>query len=161
MKGIIRSQGSLIAENLYERKIDFASEWKVDEDKNVLFLGLSLFHSSNRGKYQGNLLESQSDIENLLRKNSKWNSSYLHIQQDFIKKYISPIYSGPVGFDMLADKDGEINPCVEINIRRTMGHVAIEVEKMLREESDSNTKKIIHEYFPDNVFSIKRLVNEN
>jgi hypothetical protein len=41
-------------------------------------------------------------------------------------------YQGPFGIDMMvvstADKDGFLlHPCVEINLRRTMGHVALAI----------------------------------
>ena len=39
-------------------------------------------------------------------------------------------YVGPVGIDMLADKDGRVNPCVEINLRHTMGMTAAALYKL-------------------------------
>lgn len=160
MKGIIRSQGSLVAEKLYDRNIDFASEWYIEKNGNITFSGLSLFKSSNRGKYQGNILISQDDIQKFLINNSKWNNSILNTQELFIKKYISPFYCGPVGFDMLVDRNGDINPCVEINIRRTMGHVSIEIEKALHNNTNPHIRRTFEDLFPDNIFSLKRLLNE-
>ena len=36
-------------------------------------------------------------------------------------------YEGPVGVDMMVLHDRMIHPCVEINLRRTMGHVALNI----------------------------------
>ena len=51
---------------------------------------------------------------------------------DALHEVIGHQYTGPFGVDMmiLAKSDGNgflIHPCVEINLRHTMGHVAIEM----------------------------------
>ena len=42
---------------------------------------------------------------------------------------ISPLYTGPFGIDMMVVRNNHdehvLHPCVELNLRRTMGHVAL------------------------------------
>ena len=61
-------------------------------------------------------------------------------------------YKGPLGVDMMIVKDylaGEyfLHPCVEVNLRRTMGHVAlslssimVDVKKVMQIVADNNFK---------------------
>ena len=44
------------------------------------------------------------------------------LEEDDIRAFS---YVGPIGVDMLVGADGRINPCVELNWRMTMGHVAL------------------------------------
>ncbi|MDE7401971.1 MAG: hypothetical protein K2M87_01005 [Muribaculaceae bacterium] len=123
-RGIIRKQGSLIIEKAYIRNLDFASEWYI-ENGEVEFIGYSVFNVSNRGKYHGNLLLNQKEIIKLIETKCYWDPYIIKHQKNAIKSIIAPSYSGPLGIDMLATASGAINPCVEINLRYTMGHIAI------------------------------------
>ena len=62
-------------------------------------------------------------------------------------------YAGPFGVDMMVVRGEDndtflLNPCVEINLRRTMGHVALELSKqcpsghVMRVEYSDNTYKL-------------------
>ena len=46
-------------------------------------------------------------------------------QQKILNEVIAPHYEGLFGVDLLVTADGRINPCVEINLRRTMGHATL------------------------------------
>lgn len=126
--GVIRRQGSVIAEPSWNRVFDFASEWMVSNGEPV-FLGMSVFETSSRGKYHKNIQGSQKELFQLIKsKIPEFSLNLIEAQQEVIKKIISPFYEGCLGIDMLADSLGEINPCVELNLRRTMGHVALAQE---------------------------------
>lgn len=123
--GTIKKQKCLIAEPAWRRKLDFATEWIIENQK-ARFIGYSVFETSSRGKYHGNMEASQSDILNtILREAPSFHSGYIYAQKNVIDSLISPFYSGPLGIDMLADTEGRINPCVEINLRHTMGLINI------------------------------------
>lgn len=124
--GILKSQGSIIADPAWKRTLDFASEWVVTDGKPC-FLGWAAFLTSDRGKYHGNLSLSQNELRNLIKdKTTRFaEEEILNYQYEGLSKFISPFYDGYLGIDMLADEDGKINPCVEINLRITMGHVAL------------------------------------
>lgn len=125
VSGAIRRQGSVIGEIGIERILDFATLWKIDQHK-VNFLGLSLSLSDGRGKYDGNMYSAQDRLrEYILQKAPAFNQRVLDSQKEFISQYLSPFYNGFLGIDMMADEAGYVYPCVEINLRRTMGHVAM------------------------------------
>lgn len=123
--GAIKRQGSVMGEYGYDRKIDFASEWICSKGE-VSFIGLSLFATSSNGTYIGNQSLSQENIFNILMQNSHfWGWNIIESQRKVIESLIAPLYDGPLGIDMLIDNDGNINPCVEINVRMTMGMATI------------------------------------
>lgn len=123
LRGIIRRQGSVMMEKAYERRLDFATEWDC-RDGSANFLGYSVFNVSRRGKYQSNQTGTQEDLTNLIRKSAPgWNSRIIESQKGAIEKIIAPFYEGPAGIDMLVTEKGAIHPCVEINLRHTMGMV--------------------------------------
>ena len=73
----------------------------------------------------------------------RFRRKFLEIQKlliKFIQKEISPHYSGILGVDMFLYSDNSeilIHPCVEINLRLTMGYVA----RILFDKFINNTKK--------------------
>lgn len=123
--GGIRRQGSVIGENAFRRAADFATEWWI-ENGSASFLGLSFFRTSPEGRYLGNLIDSQDIISQKIAAASPlWSQDIIDAQKTVIDEIIAPQYSGPLGIDMLADVNGAVNPCVEINLRQTMGLAAI------------------------------------
>ena len=123
--GIIKKQGSVMAEPAWDRVFDFASEWFI-KDHKATFVGYSVFKTSSRGKYHGNINDSQEIIRTLIKKSTpEFDENVIKAQQQVIDKIISPFYEGPLGIDMLSDSEGRINPCVEINLRFTMGHIPL------------------------------------
>lgn len=134
----IRRQGSVMAEKALLSVGDFASLWYCENAK-AEFHGFSRFLTyGDGGKYAGNLVAPQEMIL----------QSILDLGVDRIKldeiiagletaltACIAHIYSGPVGVDMLAYKkengEVEIAPCIEVNLRYTMGFVAEGLAKKL------------------------------
>ena len=45
-----------------------------------------------------------------------------------IQNVLTDGYEGPLGIDMLVTSQGIIHPCVEINLRNTMGSILIHPE---------------------------------
>lgn len=123
--GSISRQGSVLAEPGYNRKLDFATEW-ICKDGDPVFLGVSVFKTSPRGKYQSNISAAQPELSQLITEACPgWDNRFIEAQRETLQKMIAPFYSGAVGIDMLCDEESNINPCVEINLRITMGHVQI------------------------------------
>ena len=121
VRGVIATQGSVMAEKAYARKLDFATEWHCRDGK-AHFAGYSVFETSRRGKYHRNLHGTQTELEAMIRTASdSWNDGILEKIRVAIEQLIAHLYSGPLGIDMLVTDSGTVNPCVEINLRRTMG----------------------------------------
>ncbi|MDE6340197.1 MAG: hypothetical protein K2K97_10500 [Muribaculaceae bacterium] len=138
LRGIIHSQGSVMGEVAYTKKIDFATEWECDNGK-AMFLGVSTFYTSPRGKYQANIIKSQEEIIDFLLTNTNvhlpGNNLAIIIarQKLLLENYVTPYYSGPLGIDMMITGNSNIHPCVEINIRNTMGRVAIDMFNRMKD----------------------------
>lgn len=139
--GFIRKQGSVMGERAFDRIADFATEWMIS-DGRVDFLGLSLFNTTSEGRYLGNRHLTQEEIDTTLKAlTPHWSNDVMEAQpnnvieaqrNDIIEAQrqallaiIAPGYFGPVGIDMLIATDGTLNPCVEINLRHTMGIIAL------------------------------------
>ena len=155
LRNVIVKQGSVMVEPYYNKVKDFGMEFVSDGNGSVSYIGLSLFQTSN-GAYTGNILASEEEKENLI-------SRYIPIdllktvQQKICTKmgsWLKDQYTGVFGIDMMVvrrdDGDGFLlHPCVEINLRRTMGHVAISLTeltsglpKLMKIEYDSNIYKM-------------------
>ena len=125
--GVIRRQGSIMAEPLHKVVQDFAMEFKCDNGQ-AAFSGYSLFSTRHYG-YAGNLLVSDENIEKIL---TQWVSQNdLHLLQNsltqYIERHIAPQYDGFLGVDMFIyqqDNEYKLNPMVEMNLRMTMGIAA-------------------------------------
>ena len=125
---IMDRQGFIMMEPLYDKVKDFALEFE-STNSGVRYLGLSLFKTIN-GAYAGNILASEADKRMMLGK-------YISMELiDGLAERISAIltvffhesYRGPFGIDMMVVRDGgklKVHPCVELNLRRTMGFVAL------------------------------------
>ena len=124
--GVIRRQGAIMAEKMYDVVQDFAMEFHCNNG-NAVFSGYSLFSTMHYG-YAGNLLWSDNAIEEHL---CQWTTieSLHEIRQSilqFLQTKIAPFYHGYLGVDMFIYNDNgfKINPMVEINLRMTMGMAA-------------------------------------
>lgn len=126
-------QGGVLIEPLWDKALDFATEWECADGK-VCFRGYSLFNNSGKCNYSGNIVAPQAQLREQILK---------HCSEEVLKEsegllaqaltdIIAPYYSGPLGVDMLCDKTGAINLCVELNLRMTMGHVALELYERCR-----------------------------
>ena len=155
LRNVIVKQGSVMVEPYYNKVKDFGMEFVSDGNGSVSYIGLSLFQTSN-GAYTGNILASEEEKENFI-------SRYIPIdllktvQQKICAKmgsWLKDQYTGVFGIDMMVvrrdDGDGFLlHPCVEINLRRTMGHVAISLTELtsglpqlMKIEYDSNIYKM-------------------
>ena len=155
VRHVIEKQGSVMVEPYYNKVKDFGMEFVSDGKGLVSYVGLSLFQTSN-GAYTGNILASKDEKEHMISR---------YISVDLLKAIRQKIctlmgvllkdrYAGAFGIDMMVvrrdDGDGFLlHPCVEINLRRTMGHVAISLTehcsglpKLMRIEYNSNVYKI-------------------
>jgi len=121
----------------YAKVKDFGMEFVCDEQGRIGYLGLSLFHTSN-GAYTGNIL---TDEEQKIEMISHYITVDLlvSVQQNIchiLEGVLKGSYTGPFGVDMMVvareDQQGFwLHPCVEINLRRTMGHVALSLTRQV------------------------------
>ena len=133
VQNVIEKQGSVVLEPYYHKVKDFGMEFESDGKGQIKYLGLSLFHTKN-GAYTGNLIASEEEKEKIL--SNYISADLLKIIREIICDKLGALYAnkyqGSFGIDMMVvatdEKDGFLlHPCVEINLRRTMGHVALSI----------------------------------
>ena len=155
LRHVIEKQGSVMVEPYYNKVKDFGMEFFSDGRGAVSYVGLSLFQTSN-GTYTGNILADEEEKQDMI-------SHYIPVDlirsiQEKICAFMGTLlkdrYAGAFGIDMMVirrdDGDGFLlHPCVEINLRRTMGHVAISLSehcsalpRLMKIEYNSNVYKI-------------------
>ncbi|MCH5225580.1 MAG: hypothetical protein J1D77_06245 [Muribaculaceae bacterium] len=135
--GVIKKQGSLIAEPAWEKSLDFATEWWISKGE-AKFIGFSVFKASSRGKYHGNIEGTQEKLKEIIKTDCPgFDPSLIELQRLGLNAILGTDYSGPLGIDMLSDSEGNVNPCVEINLRLTMGFINIPEGRKILQESNS------------------------
>ena len=131
LRNLLSVQGSVIAEPYYNKVKDFGMEFTCTASGEVLYDGLSLFQTAN-GAYTGNILATESVKQGMI---SRYVSADLldDVRRNVCSR-LAPLlagnYTGPFGIDMMIVSHHEgllLHPCVEINMRRTMGHAALAI----------------------------------
>ena len=127
-RNVVDTQGSVMVEPYYNKVKDFGMEFFSDGVGGIDYLGLSVFHTTN-GAYTGNILATEKVKREMI-------SHYISMDlieniQGKICRELSEVfngkYRGSFGIDMMLvnGEQCQLHPCVEINLRRTMGHVAL------------------------------------
>lgn len=134
-----------MVEPLYNKVKDFGMEFRRDAEGRVHYLGLSLFQTVN-GAYTGNILATEAVKRDIMRRYvdlALLDEITARLETELIVLFSilpsdSSLSTLRFGVDMMivaknatsslenAECDGFLlHPCVEINLRRTMGHVAL------------------------------------
>ena len=138
VSNIIFRQGGVTVEPYYNKVKDFGMEFEMLDGK-VHYLGLSLFDTV-KNAYTGNLLCSEEEKIEMMKKYISEDVLLSARQKiiDIVEPALKENYNGPFGVDMMiAAKDGQLElvSCIELNLRRTMGHVALELAKIAKPQS--------------------------
>lgn len=133
---ILCQQGALEVEPRYRRLADFAMEYRVSRE-GVQPLGLSVFQTAEHGGYIANLVGEESLLLQMLPEAVR-----LLLPQvtsalvPMLKELVGTTYEGPLGIDMMAVENPQggisLHPCVEMNLRPTMGYVALHAYRCFR-----------------------------
>lgn len=129
VEAVLRRQGGIEVEPFYRRIRDFALEFRAVRGGGVTYEALSVFETSDSGAYTGGLVDSE---ERLLEYIMPVAGSYLWPRlktacERRLSELLADSYAGPLGVDMMVVEvagDSRLHPCVEINLRNTMGRVA-------------------------------------
>jgi hypothetical protein len=135
--GFVNEQGYVIVEPFLNKVLDLGFLFELKNGK-ISYLGTSNFSTNKKGQYQGNYLNGLPD--NL---NKEIISFAKFIPGKIIQPLIKTIeasdlakyYEGNFGIDTLIflDENSElkINPCLEINVRQSMGLLSLNLEKLI------------------------------
>lgn len=132
-RNIIERQGGIMVEPYYNKVKDFGMEFLAHADGSVTYEGLSLFQTIN-GAYSGSIIDTEAEKQMILERYvpAQLLETTLNTISEVLSHNLKNRYQGPLGVDMMivADADNQLrlHPCVELNLRRTMGHVALSFE---------------------------------
>lgn len=129
----IRKMGGIIGERWYNKVRDFAMLFKVTHTQ-VEFIGYSLFDNEESGTYRQGYLLSNEEIESRLGCTQQLHELrgrlLLILNELFAPFFGQPWQLGYIGIDMMLYSSLPtphspllIHPCVEMNVRCTMGVV--------------------------------------
>ena len=126
IEGALKRQGSLLCEVGLDRLQDFAIECEC-RDGLVMLTGYSIFDSDFHSQFGSGRVAPMDELHQILSGlYHDFDSVSVQVLQA-IEALIAPHYNGPLGIDMMIyrDENGTIalNPCVEVNLRMTMGMV--------------------------------------
>lgn len=131
INGALRKQGCVSIECGLEKVQDFAMEFYAADKGEIRYEGLSVFATEERGAYTGNVLEDQPSMRRRLTRLTG-EDALDQVQETLagvLKEVFGGVYTGYLGVDMLIYRTQEgayaIHPCLEINMRYTMGMVAL------------------------------------
>lgn len=145
IRSILRKQGGIELQPFYERVADVAMEFRFT-DGAAEFVGLSLFTTNEAGAYTGSVVADDSVLQGMFCATAEM---FVHGSSEEIIRSLAtirtalerllpevlPSIEGYVGVDMmlvlLPGGSIALHPCVEINLRRTMGLVAILMRRHL------------------------------
>jgi len=133
----IRKMGGIMGENWYNKVQDFAMLFYVGKDK-VDFVGYSLFDNDESGTYRaGKLLSNDKIVEFLCSKQNlpqeildRTKDNLLYVLNEMFTPFFGKDWEvGYIGIDMMIvkgnmGKGNSLHPCIEMNLRCTMGVVA-------------------------------------
>lgn len=142
----LHRQGGIEVQRWYRREADGALEFGSCESGRVEFVGCSLFSTAENGAYAGHLVDKADALK--MRFLQTWRQTsadalpasvlerslndLIALLSEGLQRLIGGAYVGDLGVDVLFTPEG-LHPCIEINLRRTMGHVALRMGERLPE----------------------------
>ncbi|MDH6313878.1 hypothetical protein M2137_002669 [Parabacteroides sp. PFB2-10] len=153
ISGALRKQGSISIEKRFQKVRDFALEYQLDATGGIVYHGISLFETAGWKTYCGNLLAGQAEMEGEIADlvGREALEEIKTITPEVLQELFGGVYAGYLGVDMMVYTDEEgnhrIHPCVEINMRYTMGMVAIRLAERLVDPSAKGIFRVV--YDPD------------
>lgn len=135
---LLCQQGAVELEPVQQGILDFGLEFVCQPARGVRYLGASLFETGRSGAWGGNVVAPQNVIVDRITRaipsHGMWLDSVVEALTDALEDLLGSAYSGCLGIDLLVCRTLEgaaLLPCVEMNLRRTMGHVALKLAERL------------------------------
>ena len=158
IEGAFNKQGMISIESGLDKVQDFAMEFYSDGNGNIRYEGLSVFGAEKKGAYSGNVLGDQTYLESFFVEN--FGDKFQQLKEavgEAIRQIYGNIYTGYLGVDMLVyrrktDNGFAIHPCIEVNMRYTMGMVALRISQKYLAPTARGDMSITYESKPGEAY---------
>lgn len=120
---------AIIAEPWVDRMKDFSTQWIISEKGEITYLGATVCVSDSRGTYQKSIILPSHDIG---EEHAFFLAEHKNVALPILQKMAHEGFFGAVGIDAMIYRSINgpmLHPIVEINARKTMGWVALTVQK--------------------------------
>ena len=161
----LRKQDMVSVEPALDNVFDFASEFYSDGKGEVKYVGLSIFKTHSKGRFDGCMLGSQTRLQSLLNEYILQDDYNVLVEQirTILQEEISHSYEGYMGVDMFIynTKEGKyaVHPFVELNLRYTMGLAAMQISRQFIHPDAQGIFKIKYHVY-DAIKEHIRMTNE-
>ena len=137
LQEMLRRHQELHLEPWLDRVADRGYEFVRHSDGAIEYVGVHLFTTA-QGRYGASLVAPREVVREQLRRQPTTPSheEYVAHLLERLRGYDFHGYTGPFGIDTVVWRDGDhlrLAPSVEINLRRTMGHIALELSRRYAE----------------------------
>jgi hypothetical protein len=135
LTGALKKQSVVSIEPALNRVFDFAAEFYSDGNGQIRYEGLSIFETQSQGQFVGCMLGTQEMLSQRLNEYISPEDYMFLVEQIGIvlTEVVGKCYCGYMGVDMFIYKteDGNyaVHPFVELNLRYTMGLVAMQISR--------------------------------
>ncbi len=126
-RGALKRQGSLLCEQALDKTMDLAVEFCCENGKAAI-RGFSVFETDSHSQYRHGIVAQGTTLKDRIIALYPDFDGVLAALTQVLDEMVAPHYDGWLGVDMLlfnAESSGKIsiNPCVEMNLRPTMGAI--------------------------------------
>ena len=125
--GIIKRQGSVMCEQALDRCLDFALELRCSGG-GCRVDGYSVFASDFHSQYAHGIVAGADELRAMVAELYPGFDAVEQMAVESVRRVVAARYTGWIGLDMLLYRTSGgtvgIDPCVELNLRPTMGLVA-------------------------------------
>ena len=156
ISGMLKKQLQVSIETVLDKVMDFSMQFEIDAAQHIRFAGYSIFQTNEKGAYKNNFLAPQEVLEKQITAFID-REFLLEIRKkllNILQKLYAPYYSGNIGVDMLVYKKNNeyhLHPCVEINMRKNMGSLAIALQQNYLHPKTQAYFQIDYDSSPDGI----------
>jgi hypothetical protein len=134
ISGMLKKQSQVSIEPVLDKVMDFSMHFEIDTKHAARFAGYSIFQTSEKGAYKNSCIAEQEILEKQIYTfiDRELLGSVKTRLLDILPATYAPYYRGNIGVDMLVYRMNHayrLHPCVEINMRKSMGYLTIALQQ--------------------------------
>ena len=140
LRRVLKEHGGVLVEPWLERVLDFSSQYEIASNGEIKQRGMTRVINDELGRFRGSLVLPKwsqgldEELTSFLFRDCQVHHFYRHTLVKALGELLADSgYVGALGVDSMVFRDADGNlvfrPVVELNLRHTMGRVALELLK--------------------------------